>query len=102
MTSAFAVHLFEEHSSSLPVWWHAAAAPRTVVYLDAHLDLQQVGEERLQRLERCRSPDEVRALEAPHHLNSSPEYAFGIENFLYPAHRSGLLDRLIWVAPAHR
>lgn len=101
MTTPFPVHLFEEHSSTLPAWWDTTGAPRTVVYLDAHLDLQQVGDGRLRALERCRTLDEIQALEAPHHLDSSPDYAFGIENFLHPAHRLGLLDRLIWVAPPH-
>lgn len=101
MTRSFPIHLFEEHSSTLPVWWDQPAPPRTVVYLDAHLDLQRTGEEGIRALEACRSMEDVSALEAPHHLESSSRYAFGIEDFLYPAHRLGLIDRLVWLAPPH-
>lgn len=95
------VHLFEEHSSSLPIWWARHEFPRTVVYLDAHLDLQRSGDDRLTELRACTTLEGVRALESPHHLEPSAQYAYGIENFLYAAHRLGLIDRLVWVAPPH-
>ena len=95
------LHLFEEHSSVLPVWWARHESPRTVVYLDAHLDLQKTADAALTALKACTTLDEVRALEVPHHLNPSTRYAYGIENFLYAAHRLGLIDRLVWVAPPH-
>jgi tetratricopeptide (TPR) repeat protein len=95
------IHLFEEHSSTLPVWWARHESPRTVVYLDAHLDLQRTGDDTLTALKACTTLDEVRALESPHHLEPSTRYAYGIENFLYAAHRLGLIDRLVWVAPPH-
>ncbi|MGD2170862.1 MAG: hypothetical protein PVF80_02070, partial [Gammaproteobacteria bacterium] len=95
------LYLLEEHSSTLPVWWEHRDTPATVVYLDAHLDLQPVSDAQVAALVACRSVDEVRALEAPDHLNPSSRYAFGIENFLYPAHRLGLINRLVWVSPPH-
>jgi len=101
MKSSHPIHLFEEHSASLPIWWQAAGAARTIVYLDAHLDLQPIAEAQIQRLKNAQNIDDIRALEAPHHLNRSDRYVFGIENFLYAAHRLGLLDRLIWVVPPH-
>ena len=61
------IHLFEEHSSTLPIWWAQRGAAATVVYLDAHLDLQRVGEEEIAALGRCKSIEEVKALEAPDH-----------------------------------
>lgn len=95
------MHLFEEHSSTLPVWWARHELPRTVVYLDAHLDLQRTGDDTLTALKACTNLDDVKALESPHHLEPSTRYAYGIENFLYAAHRLGLIDRLVWVAPPH-
>jgi len=95
------IYLFEEHSSTLPVWWAERDTPQTVVYLDAHLDLQRTAESSITALQSCTTLDEVRALESPSHLNPSTRYAFGIENFLYPAHRLGLIERLVWVAPPH-
>ncbi len=95
------IHLFEEHSSTLPVWWQHRSSPKTIVYLDAHLDLQQVSEERIAKLLACSRLEEFKALEAPNHLNPSARYAYGIENFLYAAHRLGFIERLIWVAPPH-
>jgi len=95
------IHLFEEHSSTLPIWWAQHKSPRTVVYLDAHLDLQKTGDDSLAALKACTTLEKVQALEAPNHLNPSTRYAFGIENFLYAAHQLNLIDRLVWVAPAH-
>jgi hypothetical protein len=93
--------LFEEHSSVLPYWWREGARGRTVVYLDAHLDLQHISGERIRRLEQCRSADEVAALEKPHDLAPDGPYSYSIEDFLYPAARLGLVGRLVWVAPPH-
>ena len=114
--------LFEEHSSTLPIWWqqkhpiendnaslsntpaHSAGTingAKTVVYLDAHLDLQQTDAGAVDRLRQCQNLAEVQALEAPSHLNPANRFSYGIENFLYAAHQLKLLDRLIWVAPPH-
>lgn len=101
MTQQNNIHLLEEHSSSLPIWWAQHDSPRTVVYLDAHLDLQKTGDDSLAALKACTALDKVQALESPSHLNPSTRYAFGIENFLYAAHQLKLIDRLIWVAPPH-
>lgn len=95
------IHLFEEHSSTLPIWWERHDSPRTAVYLDAHLDLQKTADDAIAALKICTRLDEVKALEAPDHLNPSTRYAFGIENFLYAAHQLKLIDRLIWVSPPH-
>jgi tetratricopeptide (TPR) repeat protein len=93
--------IFEEHSSVLPLWWEGRAQARTVVYLDAHLDLQHIGAERISRLEGCRSVEQVRALEKPHFLQPDDRFSYSLEDFLYPASQLGLIERLIWVAPPH-
>jgi tetratricopeptide (TPR) repeat protein len=93
--------IFEEHSSVLPHWWRVGLRARTVVYLDAHLDLQYVSADRIGRLEQCRTAEQVAALEKPHDLCPDGGFSYGIENFLYPAARLGLVGRLIWVAPPH-
>jgi len=85
----------------LPHWWREGARARTVVYLDAHLDLQHVNPDRIRRLEQCTSVEQVAALEKPHDLCPDGEYSYSLENFLYPASRLGLIGRLIWVAPPH-
>jgi tetratricopeptide (TPR) repeat protein len=93
--------IFEEHSSVLPLWWEGRANSRTVVYLDAHLDLQHISAERIARLEGCRTVEQVRALEKPHFLLSDEGYSYSLEDFLYPASKLGLIERLVWVAPPH-
>ena len=93
--------VFEEHSSVLPHWWREGARERTVVYLDAHLDLQYVNPERIRRLEQCGRVEEIAALEKPHDLSPDGLYSYSIEDFLYPAARLGLVRRLVWVAPPH-
>lgn len=85
----------------LPLWWEGRAQARTVVYLDAHLDLQHIGAERIARLEGCRSVEQVRALEKPHFLLPDDRFSYSLEDFLYPASRLGLIERLVWVAPPH-
>ena len=70
----FPVHLFEEHSSSLPVWWQARHTPRTLVYLDAHLDLQQLADPQIRALTTAHTLAQFKALEAPDHLNPSPHF----------------------------
>lgn len=94
-------HLFEEHSSVLGHWWRERVRARTVVYFDAHLDLQFVSPERIGRLERCASAEAFAALEKPHDLCPDGAFAYSLENFLYPAARLGMMKRLIWVAPPH-
>lgn len=95
------VSIFEEHSSVLPEWWERGERGRTLVCLDAHLDLQHVSRERLARLEQCTTAEAVKRLEKPHHLMPDRGFSYSLEDFLYPAHRLGLIGRLIWVAPAH-
>lgn len=97
----FPVYLFEEHSSVLPIWWQSRDTPCIAVYLDAHLDLQKISRDKIEALKQCQTPDQIKALEAPHHLNPSAEYAFGIEDFLYAASELKLISRLIWVVPPH-
>ncbi len=101
MLSPDQVFLFEEHCSTLPVWWARRDRPRTVVFLDARLDLQPVAPRAIQALRACTLIDEVEALEAPHYLDTSSDFAFGIDNFLYAAHKLNLIDRLVWVTPPH-
>jgi cytochrome c-type biogenesis protein CcmH/NrfG len=93
--------IFEEHSSVLAHWWREPARARTLIYLDAHLDLQYVNPERIRRLEQCRSAEEVAALAKPHDLWPDRQFSYSIEDFLYPAARLGLVNRLVWVAPPH-
>ena len=93
--------VFDEHSSVLPEWWRRRVRERTLVYLDAHLDLQHVNCERLAGLQQCATWEAVKRLEKPHHLCSDGDFSFGIEDFLYSAHRLDLIDRLVWVVPRH-
>lgn len=81
-------------------WHDRGVRDATVVYLDAHLDLQHVGDERLAQL-RDADTEAFRALEKPDHLLPDDGYVFGLENFLYPASRLGIVGHLIWVAPPH-
>lgn len=93
--------IFEEHSSVLAHWFGSGRAAATLVYLDAHLDLQFVDPARIERLRRCTTAEEVRRLESRHPLDPDRSACYGIEDFLLPAARLGLIARLIWVMPAH-
>lgn len=93
--------IFEEHSSVVPHWFAAGVSAATVIYLDAHLDLQFVDASRIARLRHCATADEIAQLESPHPLSPDRSACYGIEDFLYPAARLGLIQRVIWVAPPH-
>src|SRR5262245_4353796 len=92
---------FEEHSSVLEAWWRLPRRPRSLVYLDAHLDLQQLAPARLRRLRECTTAQQIAALRKPHHLYPDQGFSYSLEDFLYPAHRLGLIERIFWVAPPH-
>ena len=77
------VLIFEEHSSVLPEWWHRQVRARTLVCLDAHLDLQYVNRERLGYLEQCTSSEAVVSLKKPHHLFPDRHFSYSIKDFLY-------------------
>lgn len=91
--------IFEEHSSVLPHWFAAGVANADLVCLDAHLDLQFVDDARIARLRECTSAGQLRRLESPHPSSPDRSCCFGIEDFLLPAVRLGMLRRVIWVAP---
>ena len=93
--------IFEEHSSVLPEWWRRQEKGKTLICLDAHLDLQYVNQDRMALIENCSTEKQVRDLEKPHHLLPDSGYVYSLENFLYPAFRLGIISRLIWVAPPH-
>lgn len=93
--------IFEEHSSVLARWWALGRQPRTVIYLDAHLDLQPLDAQAMARLHQCQTTQDIAALERPHPLDPSPHPVYGLEDWLYPAHQLGLIGQLIWVVPPH-
>lgn len=91
--------IFEEHSSVLPHGVARGVRSRTLVYLEAHLDLQPVGAAALQRLRDCADATAVRVLEAAHPFGELEDRCFGIEDFLHPAAQLGCIRHLVWVAP---
>jgi len=60
--------IFEEHCTVLATWRRRDIREKTLVYLDAHLDLQRVNQTRMQRLRSAPSPEAFAALEKPDHL----------------------------------
>jgi tetratricopeptide (TPR) repeat protein len=95
------VLIFEEHSAVLATWWSLPKRQRTLIYFDAHIDLQQISPKRLRQLQECTTAQQVADLNKPHHLSPDRGSSYSLEDFLYPAHRLGLIERIIWVAPPH-
>ncbi|WP_066384601.1 MULTISPECIES: UPF0489 family protein [unclassified Anabaena] len=91
--------IFEEHSAVLPEWKRRRIQGKTLIYLDAHIDLQLVSQQRIAALENCTTADELAKYEKPHHMLPDRGYSYSIEDFLYPAYRLGMISRLIWVSP---
>lgn len=95
------VLLYEEHCSVLADWHARRYQGQTLVYLDAHLDLQHISETRLSKLANAANIDAFKALEKPSHFIPDNDYIYGLENFLYPAFKLGIISQLVWVAPPH-
>jgi hypothetical protein len=93
--------IYEEHCSVLADWWSRGLQDQTLLYFDAHLDLQYISDERIERLSRAENVADFRGMEKPSHLLPDGRYVYGLENFLYPASRLGIVNHLIWVAPPH-
>ncbi|NEP77281.1 MAG: hypothetical protein F6K39_03305 [Okeania sp. SIO3B3] len=89
----------EEHSSQLHVWHKLGLNHATLIYLDAHLDLQHISESRIAKLKQCQTTEEIANLEKPHHMVPDQGYSYGIEDFLYAAYHLGMIDHVIWVHP---
>ena len=93
--------IYEEHCSVLADWIDRGFQGKTLVYVDAHLDLQFISDERMQRLGDAATRDEIGVLEKTDHLLPDGDFVYGIENFLYAAAKLGVIDRVIWVSPPH-
>ncbi len=91
--------IFPEHASVLPEWKRRNVTGVTLIYLDAHIDLQFVSKERVDALKKCSTADELAKFEKPHHMMPDIGYSYSIEDFLYPAYCLGIISHLIWVCP---
>ena len=96
------IRIFDEHHEVLADWWERSVRDATVVFFDAHLDLQFISEatNRASEASRFCQRGSV-ACEAPPSFPGSRGYSFGIEDFLYAASELGIVRRVIWVAPPH-
>lgn len=94
-----AVHLFENHSSSLIAWRRAGVRDRILVHVDGHSDLDWLPDAAIARLAAA-DPDELGGLELhPYTLDGTTHVRFGIWNFVYPAARLGVVREYVWVVP---
>jgi tetratricopeptide (TPR) repeat protein len=91
--------IFPEHASVLPDWKRRGVSGTTLIYLDAHIDLQFVSQERIKVLKNCNTADELAKFEKPHHMMPDVGYSYSIEDFLYPAYCLGMISHLVWVCP---
>jgi tetratricopeptide (TPR) repeat protein len=94
-----AVHLFENHSSSLLAWRLAEQRDRVLVHVDGHSDLDWLPDETVARIAAA-GPDELAAMDLhPYAMDGSTYRRFGIWNFIYPAARLGVVREYVWVVP---
>lgn len=91
--------LFEEHGSVLAHWFDRGARDQTLLCFDAHLDIRPINERRLAPLREARSGADISSRMKLHPSQPDGDTSFGIEDFLYAAHRLGIIGRLIWVVP---
>lgn len=87
--------LFDDHSESLFHWRERGLSRLTCLHVDAHLDV----------MEDNFSPQALADLGATASFKTLSRYRddgiLTCANYLYPALRSGLVERLIWIVPPH-
>ena len=94
-----AVHLFENHSSSLIVWRRAGLSDRVLVHLDGHSDVDWLPDATIAKIAEA-DPAELAGLALhPYRLDGTTHRRFAIWNWIYPAARLGIVRELIWVVP---
>jgi len=94
------VRLFEDHLDSYGVWCRAGVRHRVAFHFDSHLDMNYIRESDLGPLL------EIKNLRQLHKLAifrfdyyRSGVKVIGVDNWLYPAFRRGLMDTLYWIVP---
>jgi tetratricopeptide (TPR) repeat protein len=94
-----AVHLLENHSSSLIAWRRAGVTDRILIHMDGHSDVDWLPDASVARLAAA-DPDELASFELhPYALDGSTHRRFAIWNFVYPATRLGVVREFVWVVP---
>lgn len=91
----------DEHSQALVAWTRRGIRGRALVVLDARLDLKRISDERLTWLRKTRSPVEMARLDRGHALMPLRHSAYGPDDFLFAAHRLGVISEIIWVRPEY-
>lgn len=94
-----AVHLFENHAHALAVWRAAAVTERIVVHIDGHSDLDWLPDAAIERFASTPAAGFERLEAHPYALDGETYRSVGIWNFLYPAHRLGVVREVVWVVP---
>lgn len=93
------VHLFENHAHALTVWRTAGVKDRIVVHVDGHSDLDWLPDAAIERFASTPADGLARLEAHPYALDGETYRSIGIWNFLYPAHRLGVVREVVWVVP---
>lgn len=94
-----AIHLYENHSSSLVAWRKAGVHDRILVHVDGHADLDWLPDATIARLAAAEPEELAQAELHPYALDGTTHRRFGIWNFVYPAARLGIVREYVWVVP---
>lgn len=98
MTGRIPIYLLENHSQALPIWFQHRVHGATLLHLDAHLDVDWIRDECIQRITDAATMDEMLALESDV-ICGQYRGCYHIGNFIYAAIKLGYVDRIIWVQP---
>lgn len=94
------MHAFEEHGEVLSFWVRSAAASKTVVCFDRHLDIKTISGSAIatlsQAMHRGDSLDRFRKDVA---FRDDGRAIFGSDNFLFAAFQLGIVEEVFWVVP---
>jgi tetratricopeptide (TPR) repeat protein len=92
------VQLHDEHHQALDTWLNENASAATLVVLDAHLDVNWLPDAYISYVRQRQESKKISHLGGGDLLVRDLPY-FDIQNFLYLAHRLGIISRLVWVTP---
>jgi tetratricopeptide (TPR) repeat protein len=91
------VHRAEDHTSTFFVWWRAGVRDQVILHVDAHDDMQAVPDGDLERLRSLLAEGKVG--QAERNVDLGPRSPMSMGDWIYVAHRVGMVQRVLWVVP---
>lgn len=94
---------FEEHGEVLSHWISSGWKNEITIIFDRHFDFKRLTRKNSERiLNVVKSGQDISALNRDISFRNDARFAYGLDDFLFPAMELKLIERLIWVYPSPR